>query len=265
MSLEYTLIIPYHRTPTVTRIVLSALSNSCHGTPELILVHWDPEPAAADLALFAEFATLRVIALPAALQGDAARFAAIDAGVAAASHDLVGILHGDTVLLRPGWDEDLFSYMERDELVALGTQAAEVTPLRSWSSRIGELWRELWHKRMPGPKDEGMLMHNFLLTRKSVLEKIAFRFAEQGPINIRHYTRNDCRIGLLSLQEVCDFMWYVPNTAGLLCGEVTDARVRQEVQHKWRIFSQDPHITSLLPGLRDPFDGADTAVASSHD
>lgn len=255
MSLEYTLIIPYHRTPTVTRIALSALSHSCTGNPEVLLVHTDPEPTDDDLAMFAEFSALRVLSLPSRLRGEAAWFAAIDAGVAAATHDRVGILHSDTVLLRPGWDEDLFGYMERDKYDAVGTQAEEATPFRSWGKRISDLWRELSHKRSPGPQDRGALRLHFLLTRKSALEKMDFRFSRQGTIDMHHYTQGNCRIGLLSLQEICEFMWHIPYTSRLLRGELQDSRRQHAVLSKWRIFVQDPHILSIFPNLIDPFAG----------
>ena len=53
--------------------------------------------------------------------GSAGNFHALDVGLAAASHDLVGLLHSDTVFLQPGWDLDWFGRLERENLAALST------------------------------------------------------------------------------------------------------------------------------------------------
>ena len=262
MSLTYSVIIPYHRTPSVTCVALHALSRFCTGTAEVLLVHNETELPSVDQQLFATFPAVRVLSAPSHLTGTSALMASIDVGLAAATQDLVAIIHGDTVVLKPGWDEEVFGYMKQEAVDALGTLAREANPCRSWHQHIGDMWGEIWHKRHPSAKDSGPLMLHFLLTKKSVLAKIDYRFQEHGPIDIHHYTRNGCAISLLSLQEMSGLMWHIPNTTRLLRGEVNDAKLGQELWDRWRTFWLDPYVLEHFSALSGPMETAFRAIAA---
>ncbi len=253
MSSPYSLIVPHYRTPAITRITLHALHRFCTETPEILLVHHDPEPSPADLALFAEFPTMRIIPFTPVTEGAGRHFEAIDVGLAAASHDLVGILHSDSILLQNGWDQTLFGYMEKNRLDALSTLAREANPFRPWHKKIGDLWKDLRHRRHPTQKDaKGKLMLHFLLTRKSVLTRIGYCFARQGHINVGHYTQAGCTVELLSLMEISHYMWHISNTTSFFCGMMDDPKLWRKFQDKWRVFFQDPRIASLFADFGNP-------------
>ncbi|MBF0461162.1 MAG: glycosyltransferase [Magnetococcales bacterium] len=262
MALTYSVIIPYHRTPSVTCVALHALGRFCTGTVEVLLVHNETELPPSDQQLFATFPAVRVLSAPSHLTGTAALMAAIDVGLAAATRDLVAIIHGDTIVLKPGWDEEVFGYMEQEAVDALGTLAQEANPCRSWHQRIGDIWREIRHKRHPSKKDSAPLMLHFLLTKKSVLTKLDYRFQEHGPIDIRHYTRKGCSISLLSLQEMSALMWHIPNTTRLLRGELNDVKLGQELWNRWRTFWSDPYVLEHFSDLSEPMETAFRVIAA---
>ncbi|MBF0162121.1 MAG: glycosyltransferase [Magnetococcales bacterium] len=255
MSLSYSLIMPYHRTPTITRFALRALQKFCTGVVEVLLVHHDPEPTAADLALFAEFPDLRVLHCSSSRSGSAAQWEAIDVGWAAASHDLVGILHSDTIFLKMGWDEDLFAYMTREELDIVGTCIREITPFRSRSKKIADLWRELSHKRHPKPDDNRALVPYFLLTRQSVLTKMGYSFLRHGDMIVGRLAQSGYAVGLLSRQEVGNLLWHIGYTTRLLCGPGADGASWQGFRYQWENFLRDPYVASHFADLGDPLAG----------
>ncbi|MEO5340839.1 MAG: glycosyltransferase [Magnetococcus sp. MYC-9] len=253
MSLAYSLIVPHYRTPAITRLTLHALHRFCTGTPEILLIHHDPEPGPEDLALFAEFPTLRLLPFEPALQGAYRHFEALDVGLAAARHDRVVILHSDTICLKMGWDEELFGRMEQEGLDALGTLAREANPFRPWRKRVGDLWQSFRHRRHPTGKDAGgRLMLHFLLTRKSVLSRMGYNFSRQGHITVGHYLQAGYRMELLSLREVSRYIWHISNTTSLFAGLMEDPHMWRKFHQKWRIFLQDPFIASQFAALGDP-------------
>ncbi|MEO5341353.1 MAG: glycosyltransferase [Magnetococcus sp. MYC-9] len=256
MSLAYSVIMPYHRTPSVTQVALRALDRFCTGDVEVLLIHNEAELPHTELQAFTEIPRVRVLSAPSHWTGTAAFLASIDVGVAAASRDLLAILHGDTILLKPGWDEEVFGFMEREGLDALGTLAQEANPCRPWYRHLGDVWREIRHKRYPSAGESAPLQLHFLLTKKSVLTKLAYRFQEQGAIALHHFTRAGCPLGLLSLQETSALMWHIPHTTRHLRGELKDARAARELWEKWRTFWLDPYVLEHFADMSDAMEAA---------
>lgn len=253
MSLSYSLIIPHYRTLAITRIALHALQTFSTGNAEILLIANDPTPE--DLALSTEFPTARFLPLPSTLNRDAANLDAIDVGLAAASHDLVGIIHSDTIFLKTGWDQELFGRMEQNGLDALSTMAREANAFRPWRKQIKDLWWDLWHQRRPSPDKQGKLMLHFLLTRKSTLAEMGFHFLNQGNIRVEHYTRAGRTIELLSLREGNRYMWHISNTSSLLSGLMNDPKLWQDFQKKWQIFWESPDVIRHFGGFKNPVAG----------
>ena len=108
--MRYSLIVPYFRTPEITRVCLYSIFKYARGELQVIVV--DNAPGGAESAMLAEFPKVKIINNKTDLRGSPANFAALDLGLARAAHDLVCLIHSDTIFLEAGWDLACFSRLE---------------------------------------------------------------------------------------------------------------------------------------------------------
>ncbi|MBF0098857.1 MAG: glycosyltransferase family 2 protein [Magnetococcales bacterium] len=257
MQQPFSIIMPYRGTPSVTRVALHALQRFTTTAPEIILMHHQEALSVEEEIMLGEFPELRRIVFPTTLSSGAADIACLDQGIAAASHEHVVLIQGDTVFLKWGWNEEIFSFMQQAELDAIGTQATEANPCRVWYRRFGDIVQEVFHKRRPDPKSTGSLRLHFLVSKKSALEKMAFRFQQQKPLDMQHFLQAECKLNLFSMQEVTSILWHIPHTIPLLRSELHDKAMAQDLWEKWRTFWTDPfileHFSSLSDGMEQAF------------
>lgn len=252
-SLRYSLVVPYFRTPEITRMCLHSIYHFAHGEPEVIVIDNDPSDPGA--AMLDEYPQIRRIDNPTATRGSLANFEALDIGLDQASHDLVGILHSDTIFLQPGWDLRWFGHLQQQQLGAISTLEREANPFRPWRKRIEDWFHHVAHRRqLPAGKD-GKLMLYFLLTRRSLLADMGYRFSDQGNITVDHYRRAGQRVELLSLVEGSRFMWHTSNVTSLLTGQMDDPVLMAKFADKRRRLLASPlireHFADVLPSFDD--------------
>jgi glycosyltransferase involved in cell wall biosynthesis len=216
MMLSYSLIIPYYRTPEITRIALYSIFKFCRGNAEVIAV--DNDPDGGESKMLDEFPRIKRINNRTKQRGSAANFEALDIGLQHASHDLVGLLHSDTIFLQDGWDLEWFGCLERKNLAALSTFEREANPFRSLRKQIGDRWRHLRHNPRPTSADAGKLMFFWLLTRKSVLQALNFVFLRDGHITPDRLVGQRNGLEVLSCVQISRFMWHTSNITSILSG-----------------------------------------------
>ena len=236
--MKYSLIVPYFRTPEITRLCLYSIFKFGRGEPEVIVV--DNAPGSAESALLLEFPQLKVIENRTRLRGSGANFEALDLGLARASNDLVGLIHSDTIFLQEAWDLECFSRLEGEKLAALGTFEREANPFRPLRQRLRDRWRHWMHARRP-PRD-GKLMLHFLLTRRSTLSQIGFVFLRDGHIAPSHFAASGKPVEVLSLVEVSRLIWHTSNITSLVTGQVDDPKLAAIYREKRRRLLDDPRI-----------------------
>ncbi len=245
----YTLIVPYYRTPEITRLALHSIFHFSVGEPEVLVV--ENAPGSPESQMLGEFPRIRRLDNATAKTGSDANFEALDIGIRAASHDLLGLLHSDTIFMRAGWDKRWFNHLERANLAALGTFEREANPFRPWRKRIEDHVRHLVHRRKVPPDLPGKLAMHFVLTRRSALEQAGFNFLRDRDLLSRHFAGIRSGIEVLSLREMSRFLWHTSNITSLLTGQMTDARLRQSYESKRKRFLEDPfvrkHFASVLP------------------
>ncbi|MBF0185811.1 MAG: hypothetical protein HQM06_15690 [Magnetococcales bacterium] len=265
MQHPISIIIPYHRTPSVTRVALHALqrfTSECER--EIILVHHQQELSVEEEIMIGEFPDLKVFAIDPSLPEAEAQSACLDRAIDEAAHEHLVLIQGDTIILKWGWNEEIFSFMKEAELDAIATQASEANPCRVWYRRMGDIWQELFHKRSPDKKSSGPLQLHFLIVKKSALQKMAFRFQQQKTLTIEHFQRSDSKLNLLSMQEVTSLLWHIPQTIRLLQGEVRDQAIAHDLWEKWRTFWSDPFILEHFSPLSDSMEQAFRDIANQH-
>jgi hypothetical protein len=249
MSESCSLIVPYFRTPEITRLCLHSIFRFSELNPEVIVV--DNDPTSPESAMLDEFPRIKRIPNPSRLRGSAANFEALDIGLAQASHDLVGLLHSDTVFLKPGWDREWFGRLAAQDLAALSTAEREANPFRPIRKKVGDWWRHWRHQRRPVPGKAAKMMLFFLLTRKSVLGEIGFGFLRDGHIEPHHFEKSRNGVELLSCVEISRFMWHTSNITSLLTGQMTDPAMVKSYTDKRRRFLAHPlirtHFRDVLP------------------
>lgn len=230
-TLNYSLIVPYFRTPEITRLCLYSIFKFARGTPEVVVVD-----NGSDAGMLGEFPAVRVIANPGAPLGSAGNFHALDVGVAAASHDLVGLLHSDTVFFREGWDLECFGRLEQGALAALGTFEREANPFRALPRRLLDWWLNLRHEPRAAAGGRGKLMLHFLLTRRSTLARAGVNFSaayrDEGHLLVAHFDPGP--VELLSGREVSRLLWHTSNITSLLTGQMRDPKSMARYQEKRR-------------------------------
>lgn len=242
--MNYSLIIPYFRTPEITRLALFSIFKFCRGTPQVIVV--DNDPDGAESRMLEEFPKIELIRNPTQLRGSAANFEALDIGIQHARHELLGLLHSDTIFLEAGWDLEWFGRLERANLAALGTFEREANPLRPLHKRLGDWWRHWRHQPRPGTTGAGKLMLFWLLTRKSVLTSLDLAFARDGHITPARFASARSGVEVLSCQQISRFMWHTSNITSLLTGQMDDPALKASYETKRAQFLSDPFIRARL-------------------
>jgi hypothetical protein len=238
--MNYSLIVPYFKTPEVTRLCLYSIFKFSRGNPEVIVV--DNAPDSPESAMLAEFPQIKLVQNRSELRGSLANFEALDLGLKQASHDLVGLLHSDTIFLQDGWDTECFGRLQQGKLAALGTFEREANPFRPLRKQVRDWWHDLRHVSQPGYDAEGKLMLFFLLTRKSTLEQTGFVFLRDGHITSKHFEITRQPVELLSLVQISRLMWHTSNITSLLTGQMDDPKLVKSYQDKRRRFFGDPKI-----------------------
>lgn len=238
--MKYSLIVPYYRTPDITRLALHSMFHFATGEPEVIVV--DNAPSGEESRMLDEFSKIRRLDNATALTGSRANFEALDLGIAAASHDLVGLVHSDTIFLHAGWDAEWFGHLERSNLAALGTFEREANPFRPWRKRVRDTWNHWQHKRRPAVDSPGKPMLHFLLTRKSTLVGLNFNFLRDGHLTPAHLAGLHGGLEVLSLSEMSRFMWHTSNITSLQTGQMNDPVLARNYAEKTRRFLTEPSI-----------------------
>lgn len=245
--MNYSLIVPYFKTPEVTRLCLHSIFKFCTGKPEVIVV--DNAPDSPESAMLAEFPEIKLIKNRSELRGSPANFEAIDIGLAQASNDLVGLLHSDTIFLQSGWDEKYFGQLEREKLAVVSTFEREANPFRPWRKKVKDWWHDLRHVSQPGYEAQGKLMLFFFLTSKTALRESGFVFLRDGHITPAHFERTQKPVKVLSLVEISQFMWHTSNITSILTGQMDDPKLLQSLRDKQERFVNDPLIQSAFGEL----------------
>ncbi|KAF0175111.1 MAG: hypothetical protein FD161_3423 [Limisphaerales bacterium] len=245
----YTLIVPYYRTPEITRLALHSIFHFSMGEPEVLVV--DNAPGSPESKMLDEFPRIRRLDNATEHKGSYGNFHALDVGLAAASHDLVGLVHSDTIFLERGWDKRWFGRLVNADLAALSTFEREANPFRPWRKRVGDWLRHLRHNPRPGQEVEGKLMYHFLLTRRSVLADIEFNFLRDWHLAPRHFAGRRNGVELLSLWRMSRVLWHTSNISSLLTGQMDDPKLVKSFQEKRARFLRDPfvqeHFRPVLP------------------
>ncbi|MFH1067942.1 MAG: glycosyltransferase [bacterium] len=240
----YTLIIPYYKTPEITRLALRSIRRFCRAEHEIIVI--DNAPDSPESAMLQEFPEIRRIENRSGLTGSPANFEAIDIGVKEARHDLLGLLHSDTIFLREGWDEEQFGYMEKHDLAVLGTFEREASPHRPLHRKIRDIFFDFVHSNRPQRGSRKKLMLFFLLTRASVLRELNFSFMKSGHLLPIHLESVQNGLETLSCLEISRFMWHTSNVTSLLTGQMDDPKMAKNFRKKREMLLQDNVIRELL-------------------
>jgi len=243
---RYSVIVPYFRTPEITRICLYSIFKFSRGEPEVIVV--DNAPGGAESQMLSEFPKARLINNKTELRGSAANFEAIELGLARASQDLVALIHSDTIFLKQGWDLQCFGHLVKHKLAALGTFEREANPFRPMRKRISDLWADRRHKRRPPARDAGKLMMHFLLTRRSLLARLDFGFTRDPGVQLTpaHFAPTGRPVEVLSLRKVSRLFWHTSNITSLLTGQMDDPKLAAIYREKRARFIGDPKIRALF-------------------
>ena len=248
--MQYSLVIPYFKTPEITRLCLYSIYRFGAATPEVIVV--DNAPGEPESAMLAEFPKVKRIDNPTALRGSLANFEALDIGVAAASHDLVGLLHSDTIFLKQGWDDELFGRLEAEDLAALGTFEREANPFRPLRKKLRDFFAHLGHARRAATDSAGKLMLHFLLTRKSTLAALGFVFGRGELLTPAHFAPSGKPVELLSLRDMSRLLWHTSNVTSLLTGQMSDPKLVESYREKRALLLSDPRIRDVFGPVLPP-------------
>ena len=240
--MDYSLIVPYFKTPEITRLCLYSIFKFARGKPEVLVV--DNAPGSTESGMLREFKKIRVVENPGAPRGSAGNFHALDRGLAQAGHDLVGLLHSDTVFLKEGWDLECFGRLEKENLAALGTFEREANPFDG--NRLRDWWRGLRHRPRPGAGSRGKLMLYFLLTRRSTLERLGHRFLGAEHIRVDRFAGAGRPVEVLGAAEMGRLLWHTSNITSLLTGQMGDPAQMARYREKRRELLADERIRELF-------------------
>lgn len=242
--MHYSLIVPYFKTPEITRLCLYSIFRFARGEPEVIVV--DNAPNSPESGMLSEFPKIVVVENPKAPEGSAGNFHALELGVAKASCDLVGLLHSDTVFLKEGWDLECFGRLERENLAALGTFERESDPFGSFARKAKDWLHHLRHERHPGRDAPGKLMVHFLLTRRSTLQRTQGLFRNKMQDAVPQLLAAGGRIEMLSAREMSRLLWHTSNITSLLTGQMDDPALMARYREKRGRLLADPRIREAL-------------------
>ena len=242
--MRYSVVVPYFRTPEITRLCLYSIYKFARGEPEVIVV--DNGPGGAESKMLAEFSDIKLLNNKTELRGSAANFEALDLGLARASHDLVALIHSDTVFLRDGWDLECFAKLDAGEIAALGTFEREANPFRPLRQRVRDRCKDFFHVSRPAPGAPGKLMLHFLMTRRSILQQAGFVFSRDGHIGPVDFRKAGKPIEVLSLVQVSRLFWHTSNITSLLTGQMDDPKLAAIYREKRARFIGDPEIRALF-------------------
>ncbi len=206
----------------------------------------DNDPDGAASGMLGEFPRVELVRNPTAQRGSGANFEALDIGIRHARHDLLGLLHSDTVFLQEGWDLEWFGRLEREDLAVLSTFEREANPLRPLRKRMGDRWRHWFHQPRPAADVKGKLMLFWLLTRKSVLAELGLSFKRDGHVTPANFARARHGVEVLSRVQISRFMWHTSNITSLLTGQMDDPALRANYEAKRAQFLSDPFIRERL-------------------
>lgn len=249
--MKYSLIVPYYRTPEITRLALHSMFHFAAGEPEVIVV--DNAPGSEESRMLDEFPKIRRLDNATSLRGSDANFEALDIGLAAASHDHVGLVHSDSIFMKQGWDETWFGYLDGENLAALGTFEREANPFRPFRKRVEDRFKHLVHRRRVEPGLPAKLAMHFLLTRRTDLQASGFSFKKDRDLLSRHFDVLRNGVEVLSLREISGLMWHTSNITSLLTGQMTEPRLIRSYKLKRRRFLEDPfvrkHFADVLPRM----------------
>ena len=248
--MRYSVIVPYYRTPEITRICLYSIFKFAAGEPEVLVV--DNAPGSPESAMLDEFE--KTIRIPNAtkLRGSEANFEALDLGLARASNDPVALIHSDTLFLKQGWDAECFGRLESEGLAALGTFEREANPFRPLRQRVRDHWNHWRHRRRPAADARGKLMVHFLLTRRSTLARAGFVFLRDGHIGPQNFAATGQPVEVLSLIEVSRLIWHTSNITGLVTGQVDDPKLAGIYRLKRQRLLQDPWVREAFGPVLPP-------------
>jgi hypothetical protein len=241
---RYSLIVPYFRTPEITRLCLYSIFKLARGEPEVIVV--DNAPGSAESAMLLDFPAIKLLNNATQLRGSAANFQALDLGLARATNDLVGLIHSDTLFLQEGWDLECFARLAAGGIAALGTFEREANPFRPLRQRVRDRVKHWLHRDRPARGAQGKLMLHFLLTRRSTLERIGFVFSRDGHIGPEHFSAAGQAVETLSLVEVSRLIWHTSNITGLLTGQIDDPALAATYRDKRERLLGEPRIRALF-------------------
>jgi len=243
--MKYSLIVPYFKTPEITRLCLYSIFKFARGNPEVVLI--DNAPDSPESRMLAEFPKITIISNGTQAPGSRAHYGALDLGLARASHDLIGLIHSDTIFLKDGWDLECFSRVEKLDLAALGTFEREANPFRPLRKRLKDAWRHWRHQRWPAAQEKRKLMTHFVLTRKSTLARTGIVFLrDAGSLNPSHFAGAARPVEVLSLTEISRFLWHTSNITSLLTGQMSDPKLVAGYREKRASFINNPRIRELF-------------------
>ena len=242
--MKYSLVVPYFKTPEITRLCLYSIFKFSRGEAEVIVV--DNAPGSAESGMLREFKKIKILENSAAPLGSAGNFHALELGVARASWDLVGLLHSDTVFLREGWDLECFGRLERDKLAALGTFERESDPFGSFAKKTKDWLHHLRHDRYPGPEAAGKLMVHFLLTRRGSLQKTHGLFANRMQDAVPQFLAAGGRVEVLSRLEMSRILWHTSNITSLLTGQMDDSKAMARYRERRHRLLADEKIRAAF-------------------
>jgi len=249
MSVRYSLIVPYFRTPEITRFSLHSIFKFCRGNAEVVVVNNDPNDPGS--RMLAEFPRIKLVNNPTPARGSLANFEALDLGLRHASRDLVGLLHSDTIFLKEGWDLEWFGRLESENLAALGTFEREANPFRPWRKKIRDHWNHLRHDTRPAVS-MGKLMLFWLLTRKSTLQKLDFNFVREGHLTSQRLADQHNGMEVLSCRQISRFMWHTSDVTSVVTGQMNDPASIKSFNAKRQQFINHPlirkHFSEVLGG-----------------
>lgn len=252
--MKYSLVVPYFRTPEITRLCLYSIFHFARGDAEVIVV--DNAPGSPESAMLGEFNRIRVVDNVEAPTGSPGNFEALDLGLERASHELVGFVHSDTVFVKQGWDLECFGRLQRRDLAALGTLEREANPFRNPLQRARDWWHDLRHRDRPDAASGGKLMLHFLLTRKSTIAKCGFSFMgayrHPGHVLVSHFQASGRPVEVLSARDASALLWHTSNITSLLTGQMDDPRALRRYRQKRRQLLGDARVRAAFGPVLPP-------------
>jgi glycosyltransferase involved in cell wall biosynthesis len=240
---SYSLIIPYYRTPEITRMALRSIFATARGNAEVVLV--DNDPSDPGSRMLDEFPQLVRVNNATAELGTTANLLALDVGLRSATRDVVGLLHSDTVFLKEGWDEEWFGRLEGRNLAALGTFEREANPFRPWRKQVSDWTRHLTHRPRTDTADQKLMLH-WLLTRRSDLAAAGFSFMGCGHLVPRQLAARRNGVEVLSLVQISRFVWHTSNITSLLTGQLDDPKLWKSYREKHARLLSHPMIQRCM-------------------